>query len=202
MEIVGITIGITILGVVFLFMFRNQISDLILRIKSINSSGVTVGGSQKESLAEKDPREEAELLIQKLDSELVRETERLIKDDLANKKLGGSEAIPVLIKYFAVVYIEYLFLNLYRIIYGSQINLLDHLNTQNGQSREALQIFYNLGASQYPDIYKNYSYDQWLGFLKDQVLLREDQGMFRVTVRGREFLLYLARSGLSRNKAG
>lgn len=197
-----IAIAVVVLGIIFLVMFRKEISDLILRVKSINSSGVTVGGSQKESSVERDPREEAELLIRQLDNGLVRETEDFIKAEFAKKNLVGPEAVPVLIKYFSVVYIEYLFLNVYRIIWGSQINLLDHLNTQDGQSREALRIFYDLGASQYPDVYKNYSYDQWLGFLKDQVLLREDNGMLRITVRGREFLLYLTRSGLSRNKSG
>ena len=197
-----IVIAIVALGVIFLFMFRKQISDLFPRIKSINKDGVVLGSNQKNSSVERDPREEAELLIRQLDNELVRETEELIKTELGNKKLLGAEAVPVLIKYFAVVYIEYGFLNVYRIIWGSQINLLDYLNTQDGQTSEVLRIFYNLGVSQYSDMYKSYSYEQWLGFLKDQLLLREDQGILRITVRGREFLLYMTRLGLNRNKPG
>ncbi len=195
-------IALLILGVTFLIMFRKQISEIFPRLKTIGPAGATLSEGQKGALEGTDPRREAESLIRQLDSELVREVEDNIKVELAKKNLTGPEVVPVLTKYFAVAYIEYLFLNIYRIIFGSQINLLDFLNTQDGQSRETLKIFYDLAADQYADFYKNYPYDQWLGYLLGQVLLREDNGILRITIRGREFLLYLTRSGLSRNKAG
>lgn len=195
-------IGACVVAIAFMLIFRKQISDLFPRIKSISNSGVTLGDAQKNSSVEVDPRKEAEDLIRQLDSDLIRETENLIKIELGKKNLLGPEAVPVLLRYFAALYIEYMFLHLYRIIWGSQIALLDYLNTQDGRTVDELKIFYEIGASQYPKGYINYSYNQWLGFLKDQVLLREDNGMIRVTVRGREFLLYLTRSGLIRNTAG
>ncbi len=199
---IAYAVAALVFGAVFIIIFKKQIIELFPRLKKFGLTGVILSENQKGSLEGTDPRREAETLIRQLDSNLIREIEDNIKAEFAQRKLSGPEAVPVLIKYFAVVYIEYLFLNIYRIIWGSQINLLDYLNTQNGQSREALKIFYDIGTSQYPDVYENYSYDQWLGYLKDQVLLREDNAMFRITVRGREFLLYLTRSGLSRNKAG
>lgn len=192
--------AIVITAVIFFSMFKKQIIEQLPRIKTIGP--ISLGENQKGALEATDPRKEAEDLIRQLDSELVRETEDLIKTELEKRKLTGSDAVPVLIKYFTVVYIEYLFSDIYRTIYGSQINLLDYLNSQGLQSRETLKIFYDIAMSQYGDLYKNYSYDQWLGYLKTQILLREDNGLFAITVRGREFLLYLTRSGLSRNKFG
>ena len=194
--------ALLILGIIFLVMFRKQIIEVFPRLKTIGPTGATLSESQKGALEGTDPRREAESLIRQLDSEFVREVEDNIKAELAKKSLVGQEAVPVLTKYFAVVYIEYLFLNIYRIIFGSQISLLDYLNTQDGQTRESSKIFYELAVSQYSDFYKSYSFDQWLGYLLGQVLLREDNGILMITVRGQEFLLYLTRSRLSRNKAG
>ena len=72
----------------------------------------------------------------------------------------------------------------------------------DGQPAEALRPFYTLAATQYPEAYNGYSFEAWLGFLRDQLLVREDGGRLRITVRGREFLTYLTRMGRSHNKAG
>jgi len=157
---------------------------------------------QKESTTELNPRKEAESLMRELDSALTRELEDGIKDELGKKKLLGAEGIPVLIRYLAAMSITYVFSEVYRLIWGSQLNLLDYLNSHNGQPAESLRSFYNLGATLYPEYYKEYSFEQWLGFLKDQLLIREDRGLISITVRGREFLTHLARVGLSKNKAG
>jgi len=65
-----------------------------------------------------------------------------------------------------------------------------------------LRPFYTLAVTQYEDLYANYSFEQWLAFLKDSLLIREDGGRLRITVRGREFLAYLTRVGRSYNIAG
>lgn len=195
-------IAIVIIGIIFFIMFRKQIIDLLQRIKSIGKDGVILDSQQKESTTELNPRKEAESLMRELDSALTRELEDGIKDELGKKKLLGAEGIPVLIRYLAAMSITYVFSEVYRLIWGSQLNLLDYLNSHNGQPDESLRSFYNLGITLYPEYYKEYPFEQWLGFLKDQLLIREDGGLISITIRGREFLMHLARAGLSRNKAG
>lgn len=46
------------------------------------------------------------------------------------------------------------------------------------------------------------SYEQWLTFLLDNLLLREDNGQLRITVKGCEFLTHLAKVGYTLNKVG
>ena len=140
--------------------------------------------------------------MRQLDNILIRETEDMIRGELGKKSLLGVEAVPVLIRYVAALYIAYNFSEVYRIIWGSQLNLLDYINSQPTQHPEALRVFYNSGAAQYPLIYSGYPFEQWLGFLKDQLLIRENKGLVGITVRGREFLTYLTTTGLTRNKAG
>lgn len=52
------------------------------------------------------------------------------------------------------------------------------------------------------DFYQSYSYDQWLGFLEAQFLVRNDAGLIGITVRGQEFLNHLIKDNLPKVKAG
>lgn len=193
---------VVLIFVVFFVIFRKQIIGLFPRIKSIGKGWVALDSEQQKSKVEVDPQKEAESLMRQFDSALIREVEDIIKEEFNKKKLLGIEGVPVLIRSVAALSIAYSFSETYRVIWGSQLSLLDYLNTQKSQPAVALRGFYNLGATQYQSYYTAYSFEQWLGFLKDQLLTREDAGLIGITVRGREFLTYLTNSGLTRNKAG
>lgn len=195
-------LAVVLIVICFFILFRKQIISLFPRVKSIGKNGVILDSQQKESINELDPRSEAESLMRELDSGLIRELEDNIKDELSKRKLLGIEGVPVLIRYFASMSIAYVFSEIYRLIWGSQLKLLDYLNSNNKQSAESLKDFYDSGLVLYPEYYKKYSFEQWLGFLKDQLLIREDSGYISITVRGREFLMHLTRMGLSKNKSG
>lgn len=191
-----------ILGIAFFLVFRHAIAALIGRIRSITKSGISTDPSQKAGTAERDPRAEAEALMRALDSALIREVEEGIKKELGDRNLLGAEAVPVLIRYLAGMQIAIGFEESYRLIWGSQLNLLTYLNSQpDGQPTEAMRLFYTLASSQYPEAYEGYSFEAWLGFVRDHLLLREDGGRLRITVRGREFLAYLTRMGRTYAKA-
>jgi len=195
-------IAVTVIIIAFFIIFHRQIIGLFPRVKSIGKGLVVLDSDQQKSKTEVDPQKEAESLMRQLDSVLIRETEDIIRGELGKKNLLGTEAVPVLIRYVAALSIAYSFSEVYRIIWGSQLNLLDYINSQRPQPSEALKVFYNSGAMQYPLIYSGYSFEQWLGFLKDQLLIREDGGLINITIRGREFLTYLTTTGLTRNKIG
>lgn len=194
--------AVVLIFVAFFIIFRKQIIKLFPRIRSIGKGLVALDSEQQKSKVEVDPQKEAEALMRQFDNALIREVEDIIKEEFNKKKLLGAEGIPVLIRSVAALSIAYAFSETYRIIWGSQLSLLDYLNTQKPQPVVALRAFYNLGATQYPLYYTGYSFEQWLGFLKDQLLIREDAGLIGITIRGREFLTYLTNAGLTRNKAG
>ena len=163
-------IAAVLIFIAFFILFHKQIIGLFPRIKSIGKGWIALDSEQQKSKAEVDPQKEAESLMRQFDNALIREFEDIIKEEFNKKKLLGVEGVPVLIRSIAALSIAYAFSETYRVIWGSQLSLLDYLNTQLSQPVVALRGFYNLGATQYPLYYTAYSFEQWLGFLKDQLL--------------------------------
>ena len=182
--------------------FKKQFIDLFPRLKNLGF----VSFSQKDDKPDRDLRAGAEALLHQLDNELIREQETLLSTNLKQHCGLGVEAVPVLLRYVSAMAIAYRFLDDYIRIYGSQVNLLEHLNdadrAANGNPAESLRTFYSIAAIQYPEMYKNDTFDRWLGFLKDRLFVREDNGQIRLTLYGREFLTHLAKTGWSKNRVG
>ncbi len=65
------------------------------------------------------------------------------------------------------------FENLYTLIFGSQILLLQDLNSAflTGRPLERAKSFYENAVKTFPPVYQNYSFDQWLTFLVNSGLL-------------------------------
>ena len=200
-----ITLGVVVvvLGIAFMAMFKVQISSVLSRLRAIDRQGVRIDPVQQDAVVEKDPRLEAEKLIQELDSTLIREVEDNVTKEFTKRSLSGDPALRVAIRYASAFSIALDFERIYRLIWGSQLSLLSYLNTERQHHpREALRPFYTLAASQYPEPYEHMSYDQWLAFLLDSVLLREDNGQLCITVKGCEFITHLAKLGYTLNKVG
>lgn len=194
-------IGVVILGLAFMLIFRTPIVETIGRIKRVSKGGFDLEPNQSKTTGdEKTPANNAESLMHGLDNELVLEFEPQIQKQLEG--ISEKEQIKVLRRNYAWTLIAYYFLDLYRRIWGSQITTLEFVNAHQPIPRDSVQVFYTSGAIQYPVAYTGYSFDQWLGFLESELLLRNDGGQLRITVRGREFLAYLTRAGLPKLKIG
>ena len=181
--------------------FKKDISCLIRKVSHIGKEGANFGPDQSNDIADRDPKKEAEQLLRALDSQLLCEQEDIIKKELNERKLHGEEAVKVLVRYLAATQIAHAFEMLYRNIWGSQIKMLEALNCQtNGFARETLKLFYDEAVRRYPEAYVVYTFEQWLEFLRGWLLVTEDTMQYKITVRGREFLLYLTRNGFDKNK--
>jgi hypothetical protein len=75
-------------------------------------------------------------------------------------------------------------------IFASQIKALQHLNNEQ-LKREGIFPFYSEAANANAATYATYSFDQWLGFLRSNTLIREDGDLIGITVKGRDFLKFL-----------
>lgn len=84
---------------------------------------------------------------------------------------------------------------IYRLIYGSQIRLLQKLNYASEKS-EDVKYFYDSAVEFFPDIYQNYSYQSYLDFLVSQRLISFDKenDLLIIKEEGRDFLRYLTES--------
>lgn len=89
------------------------------------------------------------------------------------------------------------------IIFGSQLALLAELNRMT--KRAAISVarkYYDEAAQKYPNIYPNYGFDAWLGYLQSRSLVvrypsdtAEIPDLIEITHAGRDFLKYLAHWG-------
>ncbi len=191
---------IVVIAIIFMIFFRTPITQMIGRIRKMGKGGVELDTEQSMTEIKQSPTKTADDLIKGIDSKLVRELENEFKQQLDG--MSDSEKIKALSRLFAASLWGYMAMHTYRLIFGSQIAALEFLNAQNRIPRDALRPFYSAAVIQYPDFYQNYSYDQWLGFLKSQVLVGNEAGLIGITIRGQEFLQHLVRDKLPKIKAG
>jgi hypothetical protein len=88
----------------------------------------------------------------------------------------------------------------YNRIFGSQILCLKRLNEVGRATVDDAREFFKPYAEQFPQIYTNYSFDEWLRFLIANVLISQNADIIEITDFGRDFLFYLTDARLSENK--
>ena len=124
---------------------------------------------------------------QTYDNTMLRETEANVVA-IANTK-AQSEREQFFVRFIASGVLNYVFDSIWFGIYASQIKALQTLNSRT-LKREEIRVFYDAAASAFPDTYKKYSFDQWVGYLRANVLILENNDKVAITKRGREFLKY------------
>jgi len=85
--------------------------------------------------------------------------------------------------------------------YKSQIQMLTELVRRFTMPLSEVKAYYDKAAAEYPDIYKTYTFDGWMAWLKSQLLLiHHPTDMIEGTLRARDFLKYLAHWGRDANQ--
>jgi len=110
-----------------------------------------------------------------------------------------NEREPTLIKLMATGTISYMYDRTWWTIYKSQLLALQELNSKILR-REQVEAYYDAAADRYPEQYAHYSFEQWLSYMKGQVLILDQPGdAIGITVRGKDFLKYMVHCGYSVN---
>jgi hypothetical protein len=191
-----------LLGVAALVIFRKQLSDLLGRIRNISRSGIDITTPQSSQVKEA-YTPAAEELMRALDSTVLLEQEKNIKADIKNRGLVKDDEIQkILIRLLAANQIELSCEKTYRVIYGSQIKVLQHLNCKGtlGDTLENIKKFYDDAATEYPQFYKEYTFDSYVKFLTSSFLIKIEGEHVKITSYGVEFLGYLVKIGLTAKK--
>ena len=90
----------------------------------------------------------------------------------------------------------------YGLIFGSQISFLQQMNG-GPLTIEHAREFYDRAKAAFVEVYKNYSFEQWLNFMESFILLSKTaDGRLAITARGRGFLSYLTENGYTIQRAG
>jgi hypothetical protein len=95
----------------------------------------------------------------------------------------------------------------YRLILGSQLNLLLAANSLAPPDMNAARALYENAKVSSPAVFENFSFESWLNWPINSGLLKVDQSnparsIVRITATGQDFLHYLVANSLTSNKAG
>jgi hypothetical protein len=79
-----------------------------------------------------------------------------------------------------------------RFLYGIQIDSLIFLNSNNYSSTlDEIKRFYDMGSAKFPEIYKNYPFEKWLGFLEMNGIVGVSDNIITATPIGKALIPYM-----------
>lgn len=197
------TIKWPILIIIGLLIFRKPIIDLINRITKVGYGSKSIEANQQITASEKKSEEISHIdrvvgLFRPETIEMFRE--EVSKETEVSNLKTSDEKIERLTNYSSLLYIMRHFDNLYNNIFGSQIRILEYINSHSQITRESTKFIYENAKKNNPKFYENYSYNNYLNFLFDYILIREDDGILNITILGVDFLKYLTESNKNVNK--
>lgn len=190
--------AVLIIALFFMLLFRKNISSLLERTQKIGRDGIQTSPAQIQQATERESlvRE----LMREFDSIVFREQEESIRKDLENRGLNNpQDKINLLVRLLAINQLALHFERINSVIWGSQISLLQHLNSRaDGDISTALKFFYDSAAGLYPATFASYPFEQYLQFLVAFNLITLQGERYFITNLGHEFLVYLADTGQTR----
>ncbi|MCH4895856.1 hypothetical protein E0494_03995 [Marinilabiliaceae bacterium JC040] len=203
-----------IVSLITLFALKAPISDLIRRFKKIgyDKAGIEIESQnlQKEDkektrgeiLGKDSNNENIEKALAQFRPETIKFFEKAVKLETSLDSINTpNERVNVLYRYSQVLYLIMHFNKIYDSIFGSQLRLLQSLNGGLSENKTSIRFFYENAKERNPKFYENYSYDQYLEYLKsfDLIIFKSDVKI-EITTLGIDFLKYIIETGLSIEK--
>jgi hypothetical protein len=90
----------------------------------------------------------------------------------------------------------------YRVITGSQLELMLRANSAAPPNMDRAREMYEATKAAFPDFYKAFSFETWANFPIHSGLLREEASILRITPLGQDFLHYLINNALTNPRYG
>jgi hypothetical protein len=182
--------SILVLGLVVLIAFRKRIGPIFDKIGPARKAGpielTTAPPSQQpiDVRAESPPK-----IFHPLDTPLLNDREEAIRREI--EKLFPSDMtgrINTLVTHLAATQLALAFESINKLIWGSQLELLLHVNSLfNGAAVDQLRVFYEKAAAAHPTGLKEHPFESYLGFLINSRLLIRANGRVYITPFAKEF---------------
>jgi hypothetical protein len=87
------------------------------------------------------------------------------------------------------------FEKLYRLIWASQMELLGGANQSGGVTHETALRYYDAAAQTAPHVYPQYTFDQWIGFLRGTGFIDVNADKYLTSEKGKLFIQFLVIEG-------
>jgi len=195
LEVIKWPLVVVAIGVVAIVCFHRCIAAFINRARGFKYPG----GEIQAGPPPQDPAEikvgSAEKLLQALDSPVLLKSEKAIRDFLTREGINTAEdKEKVLIRHLAASELTLVFSRVDFLLYKSQLKILEFLNSNPSAPKQMARDVYNAAVAFYPEVLKDYPFEKYLGFLKTNNLIHEEEEILSITEGGREFLAFLVRT--------
>lgn len=127
-------------------------------------------------------------------TEAIAELERNLHFQL---KSVTAEPVDVLVRNLAQALLEAAFGLIYAGIFGSQIEALIALEGRRVVTNDEIHKFYLKFEQKFPEVYQTYGFSGWLGFMKTNGLIVQQDVHIKITAYGDDFLGWLRAKQLS-----
>ena len=132
-------------------------------------------------------------------SSLVKQRAAQLLENLQKATFTDPQKMELGALVVAGLQVENYFWKAYNFIFGTQIALLQELNSRP-LPEQAVQAYFEGVKARFPDVYSTATRDGYLAFLVNYGLIQTIEGQSAITEQGRECLVWLAKSQLSPNK--
>ncbi len=209
--LLGILIWPLVVIIIFLIL-RKPLKDFINRIKSIGfkGTGIETEIPKKQSSDEGSPfekliKEIPNKNLERIQSNFNPETLEVFRKAVLNESNVDSfktheEREKVLFSYSQMIYLIMQFNRIYTLIYGSQIRILERLNSSKNETLDSIMPFFDEAKRNDPKFYENYPFKNYLEFLTSYGLIQIEANSVIITPIGRDFFKYIVESGFSLNR--
>jgi hypothetical protein len=189
-----------------LFYFRESIRNSFPRITEVGPGGIKLGAAQAaagQALAAAPPALLTHKLRQIVSGDQLEPTVQNIRENIA-KEVGPDKDSQndALVHVAAALSVQLGHERAYRLIFGSQLSALAQMSGAAGSAKDAVRAIYDQAVANFPEFYKGYPYDAWIGFLKNSQLVSESVEYYTLSPYGRGFLKYIVDQQLPPMKAG
>lgn len=121
---------------------------------------------------------------------------RLLRDELDNLSRNSLDREKVLLRSVAIWQVNHENERMARHIFGSQLEILLLLNARPaGEPLENIRAIYDRAVQNFSTIYRSYTFEPYIGFLKAAQFVADAGDQLVITPRGKAFLHYLVTIG-------
>lgn len=211
LEVMKIVIWPIVVIICFLAL-KKTIIDLINRINKIGYGNLAAETSpqqnknQDKTLLEKSKLVEKNDIVEKTLGLFSPETldkaiEMIDNESKVNEIKDVNDKAEVLHKYSQALYLIITFERTYNLLFGSQLYIIQRVNTTTSETKTSLKRFYDDVHKLYPEFYETYSYDDYFAYLiKSNLIILLDNDSCQITFLGKDLLKYLVETGQPLNK--
>lgn len=183
----------------FLWIYKAPVSGFIDRLQKFRGSffeATTVGQGNQQEDKPSNLSELEKIISPEVVALNIEQAKNLFMPLLGT----GKDREESLFKIISSMSIAIRYHQAYSLIFGSQLNLLFDLNSKVAGSLVEARTFYDHATRQFPETYKAYSFEQWMGYLSFHGLVQVMGETVSLTVVGKGFLNFLIQQKMSVNR--